>query len=197
MTLKKWCLFLGSLHMSYLSVYNHGQACLWFAGLVLMVLSFIVDGLDGYLKLYYILVQSIMILDVVHVLVGLVRAGIVTTAMQISSRLLIVWYILPCQDNFTINHYLMFTAWSFAEMIRYEYYENRNSRLLLFLRYNAFLVLYPVGVLGGEVPLLFRHYRATGNLFDIFALAVYVPGFPFLFFHMLKLRRANMRKKQN
>jgi hypothetical protein len=40
--------------------------------------------------------------------------------------------------------------WSLAELIRFSYYENRDVVLFKFLRYNAFLVLYPFGVLGEE-----------------------------------------------
>lgn len=40
-------------------------------------------------------VQSIAILEVVHVVIGFVRSPLPTTAMQVASRLYIVYYIAP------------------------------------------------------------------------------------------------------
>lgn len=40
-------------------------------------------------------VQSIAILEVVHVIIGFVRSPLPTTAMQVASRLYIVYYIAP------------------------------------------------------------------------------------------------------
>jgi len=39
-------------------------------------------------------IQSLAVLEVVHALVGLVRAAPVTTAMQVASRLLLVWGVV-------------------------------------------------------------------------------------------------------
>lgn len=41
------------------------------------------------------IVQSIAVLEVVHVVIGLVRSPLPTTAMQVASRLYIVYYIAP------------------------------------------------------------------------------------------------------
>ena len=40
-------------------------------------------------------VQSIAVLEVVHVIIGFVRSPLPTTAMQVASRLYIVYYIAP------------------------------------------------------------------------------------------------------
>lgn len=39
-------------------------------------------------------------------------------------------------------------AWSLAEIIRFSYYLFKNVSLFKVLRYNAFMILYPVGILG-------------------------------------------------
>lgn len=38
--------------------------------------------------------------------------------------------------------------WSLAEIIRFSYYLFKNVSLFKTLRYNAFMILYPVGILG-------------------------------------------------
>lgn len=38
--------------------------------------------------------------------------------------------------------------WCIAEIIRFSYYQFGDNKILKFLRYNAFLVLYPVGIFG-------------------------------------------------
>ena len=176
--------------MSYLSVYNWVQTVLWAVGLILLVGSLVFRELDAYVLIYYVAVQSVMVLDVVNVMLRIVRAALLPAVMQVASRLLMVWYVVPRQERLCVFDYLMFGAWSLAEIIRYQYYERKTSRVLSFLRYNAFIVLYPVGVLAGEVPLIWLNYQATRHVFDLVALACYVPGFPFLFVHMLHQRAA-------
>jgi len=83
-------------------------------------------------------IQTLALVEVVHVLVGLVRAPIMTTAMQVASRILLVWGIvhtfgekmlrgiagfesLTTQRN--QQAYLgMLLAWGLAECIRYAYF---------------------------------------------------------------------------
>jgi very-long-chain (3R)-3-hydroxyacyl-CoA dehydratase len=131
-----------------------------------------------------------MILDVVHVLLKLVNGRIVTTALQIISRIYISWVILPAQDSLVVWNYVMFTAWSLAEIIRFQYYLRRGSKTMLFLRYNAFIVLYPMGFLTGELPLLWKYYAAQGSLFDLFMIANFIPCWPYLYWHMFRQRRS-------
>ena len=49
----------------------------------------------------------------------------------------------------------MYIAWSIAEIVRYSFYEHKNVSWLKLIRYNMFFVLYPMGVLTGELPLIF------------------------------------------
>jgi very-long-chain (3R)-3-hydroxyacyl-CoA dehydratase len=129
-----------------------------------------------------------MLLDVVHVLLKLVPGGFVTTFLQIVSRLYVAWVVLPGQDSLAVWNYVMFVAWSLAEVIRFQYYVRRNSRALLFLRYNAFILLYPMGVITGELPLLWKDYTTQGRWINIPIIVLYIPFFPYLYRHMLRLR---------
>lgn len=40
-------------------------------------------------------IQTLMIVDVIHAVIGVVRAPVVTTTMQVASRFLLVWAVLP------------------------------------------------------------------------------------------------------
>lgn len=176
------------------------QTLLWAAGLTFMLVSFVVPDLTQYLNKYYIIIQSIMFLDIVHALLKLVRGNIIATILQVGSRIYVVWMIVRQQDAPNIWNYLMYTAWSLAEIIRYQYYIHKPSEgLLLFLRYNAFIILYPIGVLTGELPLIYQNYQATKNIVNLVIMFLYIPFFPYLYIHMLSLRKkkSNESKKTN
>lgn len=101
-------------------------------------------------------VQTVALAEVVHSLVGLVRAPVLTTAMQVASRFLLVWGIVhPFGQNMLTGTagfesestrrnqqaYLgMLIAWSVTECIRYSYFvfflgSGKVPDLLSWLRY--------------------------------------------------------------
>ncbi|KAH9818686.1 protein-tyrosine phosphatase-like protein [Melampsora americana] len=105
------------------------------------------------------IVQSTALLEILHVALGLVRSGFLTTAMQVASRLVIVWAIIPLFPQAKSPIYSsMVLAWSLSEIIRYGTYAssllNYPIRPLLWLRYSAFYLLYPIGA-GSEWGLMF------------------------------------------
>ncbi|KAG0145322.1 hypothetical protein CROQUDRAFT_45891, partial [Cronartium quercuum f. sp. fusiforme G11] len=101
-------------------------------------------------------VQSSALIEILHAGLGLVRSGLLTTVMQVASRLLVVWLILPTAQS--PIYATMVLAWSLSEIIRYGTYAssllNYPLRPLLWLRYSAFFVLYPVGA-GSEWGLIY------------------------------------------
>lgn len=76
--------------------------------------------------------QSLALLEVVHSLVGLVRAPVMTTAMQVASRLLLVWGIMAQFGGEIVGArstqlgdyaYLgCVAAWGITEVIRYGFF---------------------------------------------------------------------------
>jgi very-long-chain (3R)-3-hydroxyacyl-CoA dehydratase len=89
----------------------------------------------------------------------------------------------------------MLLAWSFTEVVRYSYFVFNLSgvgvpKLWTWLRYNTFLVLYPLGVACGPAGKVNELYAY--GLYAI--LAIYVPGFYVLFTHMLK-QRARLQRE--
>ena len=126
--------------------------------------------------------------------------------MQVSSRFLLVWgiaYTFPTSTQHSPAYSTMLLAWSFTEVVRYSYFVFSLSgigvpRLWTWLRYNTFLVLYPLGV-ASECWLVYRAIPLAKAKNEVFGwglwgvLAVYVPGFYVLFTHMLGQRRRIQR----
>jgi len=96
-------------------------------------------------------VQTCAILEVVHVLLGWVRSPLQTTAMQVASRLWIVWGIVQQFDVARTSplYTSAVLAWSITEVVRYSFYAcsllGYEPPILLYLRYTMFYVLYPIG----------------------------------------------------
>lgn len=121
--------------------------------------------------------------------------------MQVASRILLVWGIVhPFPQLATSPAYTtMLLAWSITEVIRYSYFVLQLSGFtsgllpdfLAWCRYNAFFVLYPLGI-SSECWLVYKAMGPAGRGSfgnDIVwvlrgILGVYVPGefFPSSFF---------------
>jgi very-long-chain (3R)-3-hydroxyacyl-CoA dehydratase len=178
-------------------------------------------------------VQSAAVLEVVHAATGLVRSPVAVTATQVASRLWILWGIVaaaPAQTTaerlvilslpspapqLSLSLATLLTAWCLSEVLRYGFFAFKEAGLqpffMLWLRYSAFIVLYPLGV-GSElamVALALPELRRSG-LWSValpnaanFAFsywvaclvgtAAYVPGLPHLYRYMLAQRRKVLR----
>jgi very-long-chain (3R)-3-hydroxyacyl-CoA dehydratase len=98
----------------------------------------------------------------------------------------------------------MTLAWSITEVIRYPFYffslRGAVPEILTWLRYNAFLILYPLGV-GSEMWLIYSSLGDAAKVDEKLPwlfygiLASYAPGFYMLFGYMLKQRRRIGRGK--
>jgi very-long-chain (3R)-3-hydroxyacyl-CoA dehydratase len=118
---------------------------------------------------------------------GIVRSPILTTVMQVASRLVLVWGIVYPFPYLALTPFYssMLIAWSVTEVIRYSYFtlslSGHQFSGLTWLRYSGFFVLYPIGITS-ECALI---YLATGPAEDLnplykwvlyAILAIYVPG---------------------
>ncbi|CZS98895.1 hypothetical protein WAI453_008496 [Rhynchosporium graminicola] len=194
----------------YLILYNFVNTVLWLTvlGRVIMLVPLVgfgrvYPGVGNFLKW----TQSLALLEVVHAATGLVRAPVGTTAMQVASRLLLVWGVV---DTFpylakSAGYSSMLIAWSVTEVVRYSYFvftlSGYSPGFISWLRYNLFFVLYPLGI-SSECWLI---YKATepakkirmelGWLLQLI-LFVYVPGSYVLFTHMMAQRRKVMKGKR-
>jgi hypothetical protein len=117
---------------------------------------------------------------------GIVRSPVATTALQVASRVVLIWGIV---ENFPVEtnpaYTTMLLAWSVTEVVRYSYFvlslTGQVPPFLIWLRYNLFFILYPLGI-GSEVWLVWSSIPAAFakdvNLgFLLYAIvAIYVPG---------------------
>lgn len=193
----------------YLIIYNLVSALLWS---VVLGRTLYIAGIYGYDQLYTGIgaftkwTQTLAGLEVLHALIGLVRAPLLTTIMQVASRYLLVWGIV---NNFpdTASHSLAYTtmliAWSTTEIIRYSYFVlnltyGQVPGWLTWLRYNTFFVLYPLGI-GSECWLVWLSTapaRGWNNMFEWglwVVLLIYIPGSYVLYTHMMAQRKKVLR----
>lgn len=142
--------------------------------------------------------QSLAILEIIHSLVGLVRAPVTTTAMQVASRLLLVWGVMypfggmivgNVSEGTKVGDYAFLgclAAWGVTECIRYGFFAIQVSGLKvpawwIWLRYNTFYVLYPLGI-SSECTLVYQALGPAGETnplywwFFVVVLGIYVPG---------------------
>ena len=120
---------------------------------------------------------------------GLVRAPLLTTGMQVSSRLLLIWAVVDRYPEATAPspfYSSMLLAWSITEVIRYSYFVwnlqgSGVPGFVTWLRYNTFYVLYPVGITS-ECALIWKaslvaERPVTLGFWAI--LGIYIPGMLF------------------
>lgn len=111
-----------------------------------------------------------------------------TTAMQVASRLFLVWAVndvIP-EIHTHWSFSTMVIAWSIAECVRYIFYVFHLSggevpKVIMWARYNFFLVLYPVGVFS-EMTMVYQalpYAKAISPLYYyglIVVALIYIPG---------------------
>lgn len=167
--------------------------------------------------------QSLAILEILHSLLGLVRAPVVTTAMQVASRLLLVWGVMgPFYDRGdglgivggdsegsrigNLAFLGCLGAWGVTECIRYGFFALQVlgatvPKWWMWLRYNTFYILYPVGI-SSECILVVLALKPAALLHPLYrsflvaVLVIYVPGSYILYTHMISQRRKALRGKK-
>jgi len=124
---------------------------------------------------------------------GIVRAPVITTFLQVWSRLFIVWGIVDMYPHVAQSptYSSMLVAYGCSEVIRYLYFALSLSGYVLgvlnWLRYNAFFILYPMGI-SSEYWQMWKAYRSAQKLdwqyqFPvIFHLLVWPPSESFVVF---------------
>ncbi|KAL1971595.1 hypothetical protein VTN31DRAFT_2216 [Thermomyces dupontii] len=167
---------------AYLFVYNLVSLALWatctLRGLLLLIkLTPPADNLPAIFHAIYspllAATQTLAGLEVLHSLVGFVRAPVTTTFMQVASRFLVVWGVMyPFHEGSLFVEFgegivggdpakgaklgdyaflgCLF-AWGITECIRYGFFALQLGgfsvqKWWMWLRYNTFFVLYPAGI---------------------------------------------------
>lgn len=207
----------GFLSKAYLLAYNGFQFAGW-SYLLFQVAKHFASGKDistlwEVTRPIVMIIQNSAVLEVVHVLLGLVKSNALVTAMQVASRVMVVCGVLSVTPTAPLSPGLplLLVAWSIAEIIRYLFYAlNLISAVpysLVWSRYTFFYALYPLGVTGEllcfyaaqayvrktklfsmEMPNALNftfsyHYILLG------IMASYIPLFPKMYFHMISQRK--------
>ncbi|CAN0213630.1 unnamed protein product [Ectocarpus sp. 4 AP-2014] len=106
------------------------------------------------------IVQTAALMEVLHAMLGVVRSPWVTTLMQVSSRIVLVWgfmWAVPSTQG-QLGSMLCITSWACVEIPRYLFYTfgvlKSSPYPLFYLRYSLFAVLYPTGIAGEVMTML-------------------------------------------
>ena len=197
----------------YLVMYNLVQTGGWVLVLVLALVhcSQSVEGSSAWAAFGAPLAcfQSLAALEVVHSALGFVKSHMLTTALQVASRVGLVAVASRMPELHTQPSIAVFTlSWAMTEVVRYSWYAthllSKPQPMHTWLRYSTFILLYPIGTAGelffyyAAWPALSRvHIAAHATLGSILMYVVfpaYVPGLPFLYLHMFQQRSKALRR---
>ncbi len=152
--------------------------------------------------------QTAAVLEILHALFRFVRSPVVPTTLQVGSRVIILWGFTRistvAQGDFSL--FLMIASWSAVEIVRYNFYfvqlvfgKKRMPYVLFWMRYSAFMLLYPSGISGeilqilsarkNDIPETSFHFR-----FSTLLLVLYVPLSPFMIMNMWGNRKRAFKK---
>ncbi|XP_012221779.1 very-long-chain (3R)-3-hydroxyacyl-CoA dehydratase 2 [Linepithema humile] len=209
----------GSLAKFYLASYNLGQTLGWSYILYQVILHYISPSsstLWNKTELSVFIFQNAAVLEIIHAAIGLVPSNVIITTFQVFSRvMLVVGVILATPYTYAAASPglpLALLAWSITEVIRYFYYFVNLigivPHIIIWLRYTAFIILYPIGVTG-ELLCFYAAVQYANVKPDSWSyvlpnpwnftfsylylllgvMLAYIPLFPQLYLHMFAQRR--------
>lgn len=185
----------------YLKAYNLVQLGGWLLAIISLPLNFL-------FAFYTIcIVQLLSVLEIYNAHKKWNNSSPFFCFIQIAARLFVLFFsfILLFVSIFRKipflyeDIYIMLTAWCIAEIIRYAYYVTQlfkqEIKLITWLRYSAFIICYPVGLLS-EFFVLYTVFKyndvlAVKILMVVVAL-IYVFMFPKLYLHLFKQRKQKL-----
>ncbi|CAG9568206.1 putative protein tyrosine phosphatase [Leishmania major strain Friedlin] len=150
----------------YLLAYNAGM-CVGWGTILVKIIVHLAEGRDPasvYPDIARLLcvAQTGAVAEIFHAAFGIVRSPVGTTFLQVLSRLIVLYGAVRIGDTDSTKSLVfvqMLVAWCLSEIIRYSFYGANLLRVnvasLTWLRYSAFMVLYPVGITG-EIGCLYK-----------------------------------------
>jgi len=133
--------------------------------------------------------QTLQLFDIVFALLKMTKSNIYASMLQVIARIINTFWLYHDSTPRTIILLTLY-PWSISDIIRSLYYLFKDYYFIQFLRYNLFLILYPLGVTG-EV-LAIEYYRTFHNeLTYVLRLVqlLLIIGFLFLYFYLFKQRK--------
>jgi very-long-chain (3R)-3-hydroxyacyl-CoA dehydratase len=144
-------------------------------------------------------VQLFQFTDILMIVLGKSKGSLLGAIAQILARNLVSLYFIS-RETTPLLFAMVTIIWATADINRYLYYLFKSSPLTGFLRYNSFLVLYPIGVFGEMLVINDYIKRNAETLTDIWIYLIrgiqttIVLGMFFLYSYMLKGRKKYMRE---
>jgi len=116
--------------------------------------------------------QAIAVMEIIHPLIGFTKGGWLAPFIQFLARNFILFVVINFNRHIQTSSIVpcILLIWSFIELFRYPYYGmrllNKPNRVLTWLRYTLWIVLYPLGaILEGMVAYKsIEYYRSTRSL---------------------------------
>ena len=170
---------------SYLLAYNFAQLIITLLTLMAAAKFFTGEGGDSSIWALVgptcTLSQWLMILEIVHPMLGMVRASVGSTAVQVFSRIFLASVlnmtdVSQNKDDFygTFFPACLIVAWTITETIRYSFFGMNMLNIefwpIKWCRYTFFILLYPLGVTGelGTIKLAFNEilkYKVQSKIY--------------------------------
>jgi len=163
--------------------------------------------------------QTMAVMEILHAVFGVVKSSAATTALQVFSRVWILWAVMAFVPAATVSLFtvLCVTSWATVEVPRYLFYTLKQWEAvpsgITWLRYSLFYILYPTGISGelGTMYVAFaflkQHMGEAAWQWHIGPLALeplwvyalvaitYIPGSPKMYNHMIKERTKQLYPK--
>jgi very-long-chain (3R)-3-hydroxyacyl-CoA dehydratase len=89
-------------------------------------------------------IQLLQISDIILLLMGKAKGNLMAAFFQILGRNIVTLFVIE-ENTGRLVYAFVVIVWSIAEVNRYLYYIFKDSPITGFLRYNGFLILYPLG----------------------------------------------------
>jgi len=164
----------GALKNAYLLAYNLAQSAGWFFVLTTIISKY--AATSSYSEAAsaatpaVLFVQSLALLELVNSLLKIVPGSASSAFMQLFGRNAILFFWLYCSDLANGAVFGMYLTWSISECIRYPFYAtsvfDSSPSLLVWMRYSAFAVLYPIGI-AFECAVMHTSMPVISNLYPL------------------------------
>jgi len=105
--------------------------------------------LVGYAFCYAQLIQC---LEIMHPLLGFTKTSVAPALLQVTGRNVILFGLIASEERIQNQPvvFFLFFIWSISDLIRYPFYllqiSKKNFYPIIWLRYSAWILLYPAGI---------------------------------------------------
>lgn len=186
---------------AYLFLYNLFQFVGFIYLFVIFIIHFFKEGPETIKTIYPSLRNTIkflnlmQILEIINPLVGYTTGSALLPAIQLSGRTFFIFLLIDRQEEMQAHYatFYLLLVYTLSELLRYPYYMLHiykvNIRLVTWVRYTAWMLLYPLGflfeaiIIYRSIPLLEASGKLSISLPNAANFAFYMPAFLSLYFN--------------